>query len=205
VPAAGVLANDSDADADALTAVLSRGAANGTVQLLPDGSFTYTPKAGFSGVDSFGYRANDGTGNGNEANVTVGVAAPPPPPPALVPSTVTNDFLAFRTYTRVRVFAVNDLLAGSSVRTQCKTKRKSRQKKGCPYKSRTVRTTKARSKLGLLKPFKKKRLPVGTRLTITVTAPGAIGKRWTYTTRRRKVPKRTRLCIPPGGKAGKCV
>ena len=63
----------------------------------------------------------------------------------------------------------------------------------------------ARSRISLLKPFKKQKLPVRTRLTITVTAPGAIGKRWTYTTRRRKVPKRTRLCIPPGGKAGKCT
>ena len=184
VPAAGVLANDADADGDAVTAVLSRGAANGTVQLLPDGSFTYSPRAGFSGVDSFGYRANDGTGNGNEANVTVQVAAPPPPPPALLASSVSFDFAAFRKFTRLTVLAVNDLPAGARVRIQCKTKRARQQKRGCPYKSRTVKSSAARNRLGLLKPFRKRKLPVGTRLTITITAPNAIGKQFRYTIAR---------------------
>jgi hypothetical protein len=204
VPATGVLGNDSDADGDPLAAAVTRAPANGSVALQPDGAFTYIPKSGFSGTDSFGYRASDGTGSGNEANVTIQVV-PLPPQPTLIPSTVSNNFLAFRTFTRITRLAVNDLLAGSSVRTQCKTKRKKQQKKGCPYKSRTAKTATARAKLNLLKPFRKKKLPVGTRLTITITAPGAIGKRFTYTTRRRKAPKRTRLCIPPGGKAGKCT
>ena len=204
VPATGVLGNDSDADGDSLAAAVTRAPANGSVALKPDGAFTYIPKSGFSGTDSFGYRASDGTGSGNEANVTIQVV-PLPPQPTLIPSTVSNNFLAFRAFTRITRLSVNDLLAGSSVRTQCKTKRKKQQKKGCPYKSRTAKTTTARAKLNLLKPFRKKKLPVGTRLTITITAPGAIGKRFTYTTRRRKTPKRTRLCIPPGGKAGKCT
>jgi hypothetical protein len=206
VPAAGVLANDSDADGDPLTAALSRAPANGSVDLRPDGGFTYTPRQGFSGTDTFGYRANDGSGSGDEANVSIQVAPlpPPPPKPTLVPSTVSNGFLAFRKFTRVTTLAANDLLAGSRVRTQCKTKRKRQQKKGCPYKSRTVTTATARSRLGLLKPFKKKRLPVGTRLTITITAPNAIGKQFTYTMRKHRRPARKRLCIPPGGKPGKC-
>jgi hypothetical protein len=200
VPAPGVLGNDSDPDDDPLTAALSRAPANGSVDLRSNGSFTYTPKPGFTGVDSFGYRANDGDGNGDEANVAITVTAGP----KLIPSSVGNSFLAFRKYTKVTRLTVNDLLAASRVRTQCKTKRKRQQKKGCPYKSRTVTTATARSRLSLLKPFKKKKLPVGTRITITITAPGAIGKRFTYVTRKRKVPKRTRQCIPPGGKAGKC-
>jgi hypothetical protein len=67
-----------------------------------------------------------------------------------------------------------------------------------------VTTATARSRLGLLKPFKKKRLPVGTRLTITITAPNAIGKQFRYTMRKHRRPARKRLCIPPGGKPGKC-
>ncbi|MGH2627191.1 MAG: Ig-like domain-containing protein, partial [Anaerolineales bacterium] len=43
VPAPGVLANDSDAEGDALTASLVRGPNQGTVILQPDGSFVYTP------------------------------------------------------------------------------------------------------------------------------------------------------------------
>lgn len=41
--APGLLDNDSDPDSDALTATLVQDASNGTVDLRPDGSFTYTP------------------------------------------------------------------------------------------------------------------------------------------------------------------
>ena len=61
VPAPGVLGNDTDGDGDALTAALVSGPVNGTLSLNPDGGFTYTPAAGFSGSDSFSYVAQDGT------------------------------------------------------------------------------------------------------------------------------------------------
>ena len=55
----GVLANDQDADGDALTAVLVAGPSHGALALGADGSFTYTPEAGFTGSDTFTYRARD--------------------------------------------------------------------------------------------------------------------------------------------------
>ena len=57
VAAPGVLANDTAAGGATLTAVLVTGPAHGTLTLNPDGSFTYTPAAGFSGSDSFTYQA----------------------------------------------------------------------------------------------------------------------------------------------------
>ena len=57
----GVLANDTDADGNALTANLVTGPSNGTLTFASNGSFTYTPNANFNGTDSFTYRANDGT------------------------------------------------------------------------------------------------------------------------------------------------
>jgi subtilisin family serine protease len=60
VTAPGVLGNDSDADGDALTAELASGPASGSLALDGDGSFSYTPNAGFAGTDSFTYRAHDG-------------------------------------------------------------------------------------------------------------------------------------------------
>lgn len=45
VPAPGVLGNDSDANADPMTATLAGGAGNGALSLQADGSFTYTPSA----------------------------------------------------------------------------------------------------------------------------------------------------------------
>jgi VCBS repeat-containing protein len=59
----GVLANDSDPDGDAMTASLAQQAAHGVVILQPDGSFTYTAAAGYTGADSFLYRVSDGQTN----------------------------------------------------------------------------------------------------------------------------------------------
>lgn len=70
----GLLDNDTDPENDPLTAVLVTGASNGSVALNADGSFTYTPIAGFTGSDSFTYEANDGTTNSNVATVTITVA-----------------------------------------------------------------------------------------------------------------------------------
>ncbi|MCA1684097.1 MAG: tandem-95 repeat protein, partial [Actinobacteria bacterium] len=75
VAAPGVLGNDTDPDGNALTASLVGAPANGTVTLNADGSFTYTPNAGFNGPDSFTYKANDGTFDSNVATVTITVAA----------------------------------------------------------------------------------------------------------------------------------
>ena len=56
-----VLANDTDADGDRLTATLAQGPLHGTVTLNEDGSFTYTPATDFAGDDFFTYTASDGT------------------------------------------------------------------------------------------------------------------------------------------------
>jgi len=75
VAAPGVLANDSDPEDDPLTAELVSGVANGVLALNADGSFTYTPNAGFVGTDSFTYAANDGTCASARATVTIVVIA----------------------------------------------------------------------------------------------------------------------------------
>jgi VCBS repeat-containing protein len=73
VTAPGVLANDSDVEGSALTAVLVTGPTKGTLTLDSDGSFTYTPNVNTNGADSFTYKANDGTVDGNTATVTLAV------------------------------------------------------------------------------------------------------------------------------------
>lgn len=71
--AQGVLANDSDAEGDKLTAHVITGPTNGMVTLNPDGSFIYTPHGGFSGDDAFTYAANDGLADSQPVLVTLGV------------------------------------------------------------------------------------------------------------------------------------
>jgi len=75
VPAPGVLGNDTDADDDPLTAVLAGGPSQGTLDLQPDGSFTYTPGEDTVGTVTFTYRANDGAADSNVATVTITVQA----------------------------------------------------------------------------------------------------------------------------------
>ncbi|MFC1980932.1 Ig-like domain-containing protein [Chloroflexota bacterium] len=78
VAAPGVLGNDSDPDGDSLTSTQVTDPANGTITLNSDGSFTYTPDAGFSGSDTFTYKTNDGMVNSNvAATVTITVTATP--------------------------------------------------------------------------------------------------------------------------------
>lgn len=79
VAAPGLLANDVDVEGGVLTALLGASPANGSLVLNADGSFTYTPTAGFSGVDSFTYRATDGIDASGFATVSITVVPPPPP------------------------------------------------------------------------------------------------------------------------------
>ncbi|NLY03119.1 MAG: tandem-95 repeat protein [Rhodopirellula sp.] len=71
----GVLANDTDIDGDTLVATVVNGPSHGSLELNPDGSFEYTPEAGFYGDDSFTYVAGDGEVESNLATVTVSIAA----------------------------------------------------------------------------------------------------------------------------------
>jgi VCBS repeat-containing protein len=75
VAAPGVLANDSDPDNNPLSAALVSGPTHGTLTLNPDGSFTYTPAADYTGSDSFTYRASDGSLASDPVTVTLTVTA----------------------------------------------------------------------------------------------------------------------------------
>ncbi len=75
-----VLANDTDADGDSLTAILVSGPTHGTGNLLSNGIFAYTPAANFNGADSFTYQASDGSLPSNTATVTITVTPVNDPP-----------------------------------------------------------------------------------------------------------------------------
>jgi hypothetical protein len=108
--AAGVLANDYDPDGDPLRIcpesrivghALLLAPTNGAVTMNADGSFTYTPNAGFAGVDSFYYCAEDGpacvqgrvditvTGTGTPINTILGT-----PGDDVLVGTAGNDWIS---------------------------------------------------------------------------------------------------------------
>jgi VCBS repeat-containing protein len=73
VPAPGVLQNDSDPEGSPITATLATNPSSGTLSLAANGSFTYTPNTGFTGVDSFTYNAFDGAAKSITTTVTINV------------------------------------------------------------------------------------------------------------------------------------
>ena len=70
-----VAGNDSDPDGDVLTFSLVTPAVNGMVTLDPDGSFDYSPVAGFNGLDSFEYQITDADGATAIATAFVNIGA----------------------------------------------------------------------------------------------------------------------------------
>jgi hypothetical protein len=80
--AAGVLANDTDVDADTLAATpgtFTAGGIGGTVVLRADGSFDYTPPADTNGTATFAYTASDGAETAT-GSVSIEVRAVNDPP-----------------------------------------------------------------------------------------------------------------------------
>src|SRR5262249_20280096 len=73
VGASGVLANDTDAQNDPLTAILVSGPSHGMLTLNANGSFTYTPASDYNGTDTFTYKATDGTFDSAAATVKITV------------------------------------------------------------------------------------------------------------------------------------
>ena len=86
VPSPGVLGNDSDPEGDQLTAIKLSDPQHGSLSLNGNGSFAYTPAPGFTGSDSFTYKANDGALDSNVANVSITVSLPNSPPEAVADS-----------------------------------------------------------------------------------------------------------------------
>ena len=112
IAAPGVLANDTDADGDLLTAVLVTPTAHGALALGANGGFSYTPAAGYSGVDTFTYKANDGKVDSTVATVTLTIAAVNAPPPQ-TDVTVSGDQGSAKTTVKTGTFSTtstNELL-----------------------------------------------------------------------------------------------
>ncbi|MEM9367417.1 MAG: Ig-like domain-containing protein, partial [Planctomycetota bacterium] len=68
-------ANDSDPENDTLEVFLVTGPSNGTLNIAPDGTITYTPDSGFFGTETLTYRADDGSLLGNTTTITIEVEA----------------------------------------------------------------------------------------------------------------------------------
>jgi hypothetical protein len=93
VPSPGVLVNDSTNGGGTMTATVVTNVSQGTLVFNTDGSFSYTPAAGFSGTVSFSYRATNSVGPSAPATATITVlpaGATPLPPTGLYVRTIAG-------------------------------------------------------------------------------------------------------------------
>ena len=72
-----VLANDVDPDGDPLTASIDEAPQHGVLDMIGNGSYTFTPSAGYCGTDSFTYSISDGKGGTDSATVYIKINCPP--------------------------------------------------------------------------------------------------------------------------------
>ena len=106
VSAPGVLINDTDADGDSLVAVKESSPSNGTLSFSSTGAFTYDPDSSYRGLDSFTYKASDGTNSSNLATITIQVYNNAP---TVVDDTYTLDRVPyFITDATTGIFMSND-------------------------------------------------------------------------------------------------
>jgi large repetitive protein len=146
-----------------------------------------------AGTYPLALRVTDSRGATSTATGQVVIRArpilPPPPTPLLSGVVIEGRFLLFRRDTKVKSLRVR-APAGSKISVRCLGK------KNCPKPM--SKTSKGSKKL----PFKKlqRKFRPKTKLIITVTKSGFIGRQTTFTMRRRKPPLRRDLCLNPGAK-----
>ena len=88
-----VMANDVDADQDAIVAVILSQPENGQIVMLADGNLGYTPDPGFIGTDQFTYAPSDFQTQGTLVTVELIVDAPGGVPAEGVPAGINNQSL----------------------------------------------------------------------------------------------------------------
>ncbi len=99
--APGLLENDTDEDEDSLGIVLITEPAHAQHFTYDnkDGSFMYVPTAGFTGTDTFTYKANDGADNSQAVTVTITVGDSRYPGDANLDGTTdVRDFMLWNAY-----------------------------------------------------------------------------------------------------------
>lgn len=106
----GVLANASDAEGSALTAVLVSGPSHAaSFSLNSDGSFSYTPAANYNGSDSFVFQVSDGALLSTPATVSLSIT-----PVNDAPTTTPVTLSAVAEDSGTRVITQTELLANAA-------------------------------------------------------------------------------------------
>jgi hypothetical protein len=177
----------------ALTYSVTSRPAHGTLGAINQttGAVTYMPRAGFSGSDTFTYKATDMGGSSNLAAVTITASKPIP----VITSTMSWNFATKGALTIVESMIVSGVPASAHVTVSCKGS-------GCGFRSKTVtppvihcktktckhKPAKHSTTVSLTSLFAHHRLKSGTTVTVSIQEKNAIGKTYIFTMRKGKQP-----------------
>jgi hypothetical protein len=113
-------------------------------------------------------------------------------PFADVGAVVANQWVFGPRSSRLLKLIVHTAPAGARITFRCSGS-------SCPTRrTRRVTVRSVLSRVVLHRPFRRARLRPGTRLRVTITAAGTIGRTYTYTVRRGAAPDSTVVCRAPG-------
>ena len=144
---------------------------------------SFTPRGLGPGDHVLRVRATDAAGNvdGSPAERSWSIASPPPPA-APIEVELTYKAKARSTATTFRSLKLTGVPAGATVRVACKGR-------SCPRKS--LRIASPNGGTVKLRPFQRRRLRVGTKLTIRVSKDGMTDAVLVLKVRARKPPRVT--------------
>jgi Putative metal-binding motif len=118
--------------------------------------------------------------------------------------TVTNLWRFRGAITKLVTLTVKKIPAASTLVVTCRVA-KHHRRAACAFRTKTFHVKRATKALSLAKLFKKRSLPVGTRIQVQVTKRATIGVVVRFTTRNGRLPRRQDLCLPPGGRPHRCT
>jgi hypothetical protein len=113
---------------------------------------------------------------------------------SLLRSLVTTGWQFAPRYTALKALVVRNAPAGARIATTCKGG-------GCPFKgTRKLTVRRDLAPTSLLRFFHRARLHSGAHVTVTITAPGFIGRIYAYRVKLGDLPSLTTTCRNPGAK-----
>jgi hypothetical protein len=112
-------------------------------------------------------------------------------PFALLRALVLNNWRVARSITTLRLLEVRNAPLGARIEFRCTGA-------SCPIKRPVVRTVpRDLAPIPLDRSFRRARLRSGTKLTITITAAGTVGRTFTYSVKRNELPSVRVTCRAP--------
>ena len=110
---------------------------------------------------------------------------------------VANQWVFGSRFSRLVKLVVHNAPAGARVTFRCTGR-------SCPSRrTRRVTVRSVLTRVTLHRPFRRARLRPGTRLRVTITAGGTIGRTYTYVVKRGAPPESTVSCRAPGQRRGR--